>query len=160
MCGSVYGPTSGRQDDRTLFRLAQFDEYLTDRIHFHGANNLYCTYGNEIFAGFWTCVRTRHEPTPDLPLTPAQEIENDNMKAVCESIEQSYGRAEELWPLLNKKKAHILELDPAMVFGQFHIMYFLTNCKVAAEEGSMMTGRCMFACQPLTLQEYLSSMEP
>jgi hypothetical protein len=28
MCGAVYGPTSGRQDDRTLFRLAQFDEYL------------------------------------------------------------------------------------------------------------------------------------
>jgi hypothetical protein len=127
-------------------------------IHFHGADHLYCTYGDGIFfAGYWSCVRTRHEPTPNLPLTLAQEVENDNMKAVCcESIEWSYGRAEELWPLLNKKKAHILELDLAMVFGQFHVMYFLTNCKVAAEEGSIMTGHRMFACQPPTLQEYLS----
>ena len=78
------------------------------------------------------------------------------MKAVRESVEWSYARAEELWPLMNKKKAHMIDLDSRMVFGQFHVMYFLTNCKVASEEGSTMTGSRMFACPPPSLEEYLA----
>jgi hypothetical protein len=65
-------------------------------------------------------------------------------------------RVEELWPLMNKKKAHVLELDSAMVLGQFRVMFFLTNCKVSAEEGSTMTGKRMFVCPPPTLEEYLA----
>ena len=142
MCGTVYGPTSGRQDDRTLFRLAQFDEFLMDFcIQYHSPDKLYCTYGDGIFAGYWTCVCMRYKPMPTLLLTQAQKIENYNMKAVREFVEWSYARAEELWPLLNKKQAHVLEVDPAMVFGQFRVMYFLMNCKDAAEEGSTMTGK-------------------
>jgi hypothetical protein len=122
--------------------LGEFDDFIRDLcIHFHGANNLYSVYGDGIFAGYWYCVRTRHEPTPTIPLTPAQTTENDNMKAVRESVEWSYARAEMLWPLMNKKQAHILEWDSAVVFGQFRVMYWLTNCKVAAEGGSTMTGQ-------------------
>jgi hypothetical protein len=78
------------------------------------------------------------------------------MKAVCETVEWSYARAEQLWPLMNKKQCHILEWDPPCVFGQFQVMFWLTNCKVAAEEGSTMTGKRMFACPPPSLQEYLA----
>jgi hypothetical protein len=157
MTGAVYGPTSGRQDDRTLFRLADFDRFILELCTtYHGLPNIYCTYGDGIFAGYWTCVWTRHEPTALFPLTPEQETENDNMKAVRESVEWLYARAEELWPLMNKKKAHVLEQDSAMVLGQFRVMFFLTNCKVAAEEGSTMTGRRMFVCPPPTLEEYLA----
>jgi hypothetical protein len=78
------------------------------------------------------------------------------MKAVRESVEWSYACAEELWPLMNKKKAHVLELDFAMVLGQFRVMFFLTYCKVAAEEGSTMAGSRMFACPLPTLEEYLA----
>jgi hypothetical protein len=157
MTSAVYGPTSGRQDDQTLFCLAQFDEFLIELCQeFHGDDALYCTYGDGIFAGYWTCVRTRHEPTQGFPLTPAQEAENDNMKAVRESVEWSNARAEELWLLMNKKKAHMVEQHSDVVFGQFRVMFFLTNCKVAAEEGSTMTGTRMFACPPPTLEEYLS----
>ena len=156
LTGAVYGPTSGRQDDRTLFRLGQFDRFIMDLcIEFHDSD-LYCTYGDGIFAGYWYCMRTRHEPTPNTPLTHAQEVENDNMKAIRETIEWSYGRAEQLWPLMNKKQAHILEWDPPVVFGQFRVMFWLTNCKVCAEEGSTMTGNRMFACPPPSLQEYLA----
>jgi hypothetical protein len=57
MCGAVYGLTSGRQDDRTLLWLAQFDEFLVDLCdRYHEFPNLYCTYGDGIFAGYWTCV--------------------------------------------------------------------------------------------------------
>ena len=117
---------------------------------------MYCTYGDGIFAGYWLCVRTKHEPTPTIPLMLAQDSENDNMKAVRESVEWSYARAEMLQPLMNKKQAHILEWNSAVVFGQFHVMYFLTNCKVCSEEGSTCTGKRMFACTPPSLQEYLS----
>ena len=157
LTGAVYGPTSGRQDDRTLFRLGQFDDFILDLcMQFHGPNSLYSVYGDGIFAGYWYCLRTRHEPTPMLPLTPAQDSENDNMKAARESVEWSYARAEQLWPLMNKKEAHVLELDSAMVFGQFRVMYFLTNCKICSEQGSTMTGKRMFRCPPPSLYEYLS----
>jgi hypothetical protein len=157
LTGAVYGPTSGRQDDQTLFRLGQFDNFMRDLcIHFHGADHLYATYGDGIFAGYWYCLRTRHEPSPLLPLTHAQETENDNMKAVRESVEWSYARAEQLWPLMNKKQAHVLEWNSQVVFGQFRVMYFLTNCKVCAEEGSTCTGSRMFACPPPSLQTYLN----
>jgi hypothetical protein len=157
MTGAVYGPTSGRQDDRTLFWMANFDRFIMELcIHFHGADKLFSVYGDGIFAGYWFCLRTKHEGTEMMPLTPAQDSENDNMKSVRECVEWSYARAEQLWPLMNKKQAHILELDSAMVFGQFRVCYFLTNCKVASEEGSTMTGTRMFACPPPSLSDYLA----
>ena len=91
-----------------------------------------------------------------MPLTPAQENENDNMKAVRECVEWSYARAEELWPLLNKKTNYTIEQDADLVFGQFRVMFFLTNCKVAGEEGSTMTSKQMFACALPTLEQYLA----
>jgi hypothetical protein len=157
MCGTVYGPTSGRQDNHTIFRMAHFDDFIMELcIHFHGPQNLYCIYGDGIFAGYWHCLCTAHQPTPQLPLTPEMQSENDNMKVARESVEWSYTRAEKLWPMMNKKDAHILEWDSAMVFGQFRVMYFLTNCKVAAEEGSTMTRPRMFTCSLPTLDQYLS----
>jgi isopentenyl phosphate kinase len=57
MTSAVYGPTSRRQDDWTLFCLAQFDEVLIELCQeFHGDNTLYCTYGDGILAVYWTCV--------------------------------------------------------------------------------------------------------
>jgi hypothetical protein len=109
MTGAVYGPTSRRQDDRTLFHLAHFDNFIMDLcIQHHGAGYLYCTYGDGIFAGYWFCLRIRHEPTQLYPLTPVQQTKNENMKAVRECVEWLYARVELLWPLINKKQAHIL----------------------------------------------------
>ena len=157
LTAAVYGLTSGHQDDRTLFCLAQFDDFMRDLcVHFHGANHLYATYGDGIFASYWYCLRTQHEPSALYPLTPDQITENENMKAVCESVEWSYAHAEQLWPLMNKKQVHILEWNSDVVFGQFRVMYFLMNCKVCSEEGSTCTGTHMFACPPPTLEEYLS----
>jgi hypothetical protein len=64
-------------------------------------------------------MRTRHEPTAQIPLVQCQIVENDNMKAVCELVEWSYARAEQLWLLMNKKQAHVLEWDLYVVFGQY-----------------------------------------
>jgi hypothetical protein len=57
---------------------------------------------------------------------------------------------------MNKKKAHMVKQHSDVVFGQFRVMFFLTNCKVAAKKGSTMPGTRIFACLPPTLEEYLS----
>jgi hypothetical protein len=74
MTAAVYGPTSGREGDLALWRLAEFDDFLLDLCgQHHGNTSLYATYGDDIFAGYWYCLQTKHKPTADLPLTPIQE---------------------------------------------------------------------------------------
>jgi hypothetical protein len=114
------------------------------------------TYGDDIFAGYWYCLRMKHKPTADLPLTPMQEEENANMKSVHEMIEWSYAKAEQNWLMLNRKDTYKLEQDPDRVWADIRMMYLLTNFKVCELEGSTMTGTRGFACPPPTLAEYLA----
>jgi len=160
LTGAVYGPTSGREDDRRLFSLSELDDYLMELCQqHHGDGSLYCTYGDGIFAGRWFCLRTRHEAAPQTELTLAQRQEqNENMKSARESIEHSYSKAETLWPLLVWKDDKKIELDPARLFAEIRVMYMLTNMKICALEGSTMTGERMFACPPPTLKEYLQKI--
>jgi hypothetical protein len=157
MTAAVYGPTSGRQSDMGVLRLSEFDDYLHDLcgIHYHN-NTLYATYGDDIFAGYWYCVRTKHKPTPDLQSTAIQEEENTNMKSVREMIEWSYAKAEQNWPMLNRKETYKVEQDPDRVWAEIRVMYLLTNFKVCELEGSTMTGARGFGCPPPTLSEYLA----
>ena len=155
MTGAIYGPTSGREDDRTLFTLSEMDEYLVDLCEeFHGNGRLYCTYGDGIFAGRWFCLRTAHQPAPNTQLTDEQEEQNENMKSARESVEWSYAKAEKLWPLLVWKDPKKVELDADRVFGEIRVMHLLTNLKVCALEGSTMTGSRMFACPPPSIEDY------
>jgi hypothetical protein len=156
MTAAVYGPTSGREGDMTLFRLSEFDDYLRDLCAIHHNNTMYATYGDDIFAGYWYCLRTKHKPAPGLPLTPIQEEENDNMKSVREMVEWSYAKAEQNWPMLNRKETYKLEQEPDRVWAEIRVMYLLTNFKVCELEGSTMTGTRGFACPPPTLSEYLA----
>ena len=153
---AVYGPTSGRQSDRKLLRWADFDDYLKELCEQHHNSTLYCTYGDDIFAGYWYCVRTKHKSTGDMPLTPIQEEENENMKSVREMVEWSYAKAEQNWPMLNRKNGYKLEQDPDRVWAEIRVMYLLTNFKVCELEGSTMTGTRGFECPPPTLAEYLA----
>ena len=104
------------------------------------------------------CLRTQHFAPPGTDLTPAQEEENENMKAVRECVEWSYGKAESLWKLLTTKYHAKLEVDSGRVFAEVRVMYFLTNCRVCALEGSTMTGMRGFRCAPPSLQEYLAML--
>lgn len=156
LTGAVYGPTSGRDDDRELFRLSQMDDYMLDLCTQHHGGDLYCTYGDGIFAGYWHCLRTKHEAPPNTVLTQQQEDENANMKAVRECVEWSYARAEQLWPLLNKKDEQKMEVDSRRCFAEVRVMYLFTNFKICLSEGSTMTGHRGFRCPPPTLQEYLN----
>ena len=156
MTAAVYGPTSGREGDLALWRLAEFDDFLLGLCGQHHGNTLYATYGDDIFAGYWYCLRTKHKPTADLPLTPIQEEENANMKSVREMIEWSYAKAEQNWPMLNRKDTYKLEQDPDRVWAEIRVMYLLTNFKVCELEGSTMTGTRGFACAPPSLSEYLA----
>jgi hypothetical protein len=59
-------------------------------------------------------------------LTPIQEEENtNNMKSVREMIEWSYAKAEQNWPMLNRKDTYKLEQDPDRVWAEIHVMYLL-----------------------------------
>jgi hypothetical protein len=156
MTAAVYGPTSGRQEDKALFRLAQFDDFLVDLCALHHNNTLYCTYGDDIFAGYWYCLRTQHKAAPALPLTPIQEEENENMKSVREMIEWSYAKAEQNWPMLNRKDSFKVDQDAERVWSEMRVMYLLTNFRVCELEGSTMTGTRGFRCPPPTLAEYLA----
>jgi hypothetical protein len=111
--------------------------------------------GDDIFNGYWYCLRTKHKPAPGLPLTAIQEEENANMKSVHEMVEWSYAKAEQNWPMLNRKETFKLEDDPDRVWEEIRVMYLLTNFKVCKLEGSTMTGQRSFQCPPPTLSEYL-----
>jgi hypothetical protein len=154
--GGLYGPTSGRQSDMALLQMSHIDEYLRDLCQQHFGNVMYCTYGDDIFAGYWYCLRTKHKPAPGMALTAIQEEENDNMKSVRECIEWSFAKAEQNWPMLNRKESKKLEKDPELVWAEIRVMYLLTNFKVCELEGSTMTGTRGFQCPPPSLSEYLT----
>ena len=132
------------------------DDYLFDLCVQHHNNALYCTYGDDIFAGYWYCLRTKHKPPPGMPLTAIQEEENENMKSVRECIEWAFAKAQQYWPLLNRKDSKKLEQNPDRVWAEIRVMYLLTNFKVCELEGSTMTGTRGFQCPPPTLAEYLA----
>jgi hypothetical protein len=89
-------------------------------------------------------------------LTAIQEEENLNMKSAREMIEWSYAKAEQNWPMLNRKDFYKLDMDPDRVWAEIRVMYLLTNFKVCELEGSTMTGERGFKCPPPTLAAYLS----
>ena len=156
---AVYGPTSGRDDDRTLFRLAQFNEFLVDLCtYLFGGDHLYCTYGDAIFAGYWHCLRTAHYAPPGYNLTDEQESLNENMKSARECIEWSYARAEQQSPLLVQKYHNKLEVDSGRVFAETRMMYLFNNFHVCCLEGSTMTGERGFRLAPSSLEEYLATV--
>jgi hypothetical protein len=157
MTAAIYGPTSGRQGDKTLHRMAEFDDFLQDLCVQHHNATLYATYGDDIFAGNWYCLRTKHKPAPGLPLTLVQEEENANMKSVRELVEWSYAKAEQNWPMLvNRKELKRVDVNPDQVWAEIRVMYLLTNFKICELEGSTMTGTRGFQCPPPTLAEYLA----
>jgi hypothetical protein len=156
MIGCLYGPTSGRQGDKTLLRMSHVDGFLYQLCQQHFGNVMYCTYGDDIFAGNWFCCRTKHKSAPGMPLTPIQEQENDAMKSVRECIEWAFAKAEQNWPMLNRKDSKKLELDADIVWAEIRVMYLLTNFRVCELEGSTMTGTRGFQCPPPTLAEYLA----
>ena len=153
---TVYGPTSGRRSDMALLHMSDFDLYLRQLCTQHHDGILYATYGDDIFNGYHYCVRTKHKATNDLPLTPIQVEENENMKAVREMVEWSYAKAEQYWPMSNRKDGYKLEQDPERVWAEVPVMYLLTNFKVCELEGSRITGTRGFECPPPTLAEYLA----
>jgi DDE superfamily endonuclease len=158
MTAAVYGPCSGRDNDIEMFRVSQLDEVLSEGCTTKFGGDLYCTYGDAIFAGYWQCMRTQHYAPPGMHLTAAQEEENENMKAVRECVEWSYAKAETLFPLLTTKYHSKLEIDSRRVFAEVRVMYFLTNCKICCYEGSTMTGERGFRHAPPTLEQYLAMM--
>jgi hypothetical protein len=159
MTAAIYGPTSGRDEDKALFRLAEFDDYIQDLCQEYHNNTMFCTYGDGIFAGYWMCLRTSHMVAPGMPLTDVQIDQNENMKSARESIELSYGKAEQLWPALNRKAGFKVDANPHGVFAEIRVMYLLTNFVVCALEGSTMTGDRGFRCPPPQLEEYLNMVE-
>jgi hypothetical protein len=90
-----------------------------------------------------------------MPLTTSQKAQNENMKSARQSIELSYGKAELLWPMLNKKDGFRLDVNPERVFAEVRVMFLLNNFHVCCLEGSTMTGQRYFRCPPPTLQEYI-----
>jgi hypothetical protein len=156
LTAAIYGPASGKDEDKTLFRLAEFDEYLQQLCEEDHNNTMYCTYGDGIFAGYWYCLRTSHMVSPNTRLTAAQEDQNENMKSARECIELSYAKAEQLWPALNRKEGFKVDANPMRVFAEIRVMYLLTNFVVCSMEGSTMTGDRGFRCPPPSLADYIN----
>jgi DDE superfamily endonuclease len=152
---AVYGPTSGRRNDLTLFRLSDLDDHIMEICQESHGGDLYCTYGDGIFAGYWYCLRTKHVAPPGMVLTDAQLAENENYSSARISVEMSYAKAEQLFPMLNIKNQKKLEVDAIKSFAEIRVMYLFTNFKVCCAEGSTMTGERMFQCPPPSLEEYL-----
>ena len=154
---AVYGPTSGREWDPTLLNWSNWDNYIRDlcmQVHGH----IFCSYADQIFAGFWYTVRTAHRPLPTLGLliTPAQQNEKDNMNSARESIEHSYNRPKRVFPLIDASEFKKLGLDPDLIYAEIRVTLFLTNVLTCLRRGNTCTGHRFFACAPPTLQDYLN----
>jgi hypothetical protein len=159
LTAAIYGPTSGKDEDKVLFRMAEFDDYMQELCEEHHNNSMYCTYGDGIFAGYWLCLRTSHVAAPTMALTDVQIDQNENMKSARESIELSYAKAEQLWPALNRKQGFKLDSNPLRVFAEIRVMYLLTNFVVCTLEGSTMTGERGFRCAPPKLVDYIGMVD-
>ena len=83
---------------------------------------------------------------PDMPLSDAQKDQNKNMKSVRQSIELSYAKVEQDWPMLNKKAGFKVDKGPGRVFAEMRVLYLLSNFIVCCREGSTMTGERGFRC--------------
>jgi hypothetical protein len=105
LTAAIYGPTSGKQEDKAMFHLAEFDDYLRYLCEeFYGGGRLFATYGDGIFGGYWYCLWSPHvADPPDMPLTEAQIDQNENMKSARQSIEMSYAAVEQKRSLINRK---------------------------------------------------------
>jgi len=161
MTAAVYGPTSARGKDPSLLEWSDFDTAIRDECLNHFHNRLYAVYADSIFKGYWHCLRTRHEEIPQLGihLTFAQENENNNLKSARVAIEFGYGRASQLFPLLEVREYTKLLLDADLIYAQMRVMHFLSNVVTCLREGSTCTGKRMFACPPPSLEEYLRGMQ-
>lgn len=153
---ALYGPTSGRQGDKSLVHHSNIDNYLFQLCQQHYGNAMYFTYGDDIFAGYWYCLRTQHKPTAAMPLTAIQEEENANMKSARQCIELSYAKVEQNWPMINRKDSFKVDQDAERVWAEIRVMYLLTNFRVCQLEGSTMSGSRGFACPPPSLAQYLA----
>ena len=140
----------------TSSNVSDIDNTLREICEDVHRGDLYRTYGDGIFGGYWYCLQTAHSPTPGIPLTDAQVEENENMKSVRETVEWSYATAKQYWPALNKKTNFKLEEDPAKCFAEIRIMFFLTNVKICCNGGTSCTK--MFHCPPPALEEYLNTI--
>ena len=103
MTAAMSGPTSGRKEDKNMFKLGEFDNYMMQLCVDVHAGDLHCIYGDSIFAGYWHCLRTAHVSSPHVHVTQAQKNVNDNMFSAREFIEHSCGRAQVLFPLITSK---------------------------------------------------------
>ena len=156
LTAAVCGPTSGRKEDKSVFRMAEFDEFLTEVNQQHHGGFMHCAYGDGIFGGYWNCLRSCHrEARGGLTLSPQQHEENQNMKGIREAIEWSYGRAESLFRLLNYKDHFKLEVNHDRVLQEIRAMFLLANLKTCCCEGNTCTGMRQTQCPPPTLEECL-----
>lgn len=76
MTAAVYRPTSGRAEDKNLFLLAEFDDYLRDLCEEYHNSKLYCTCGDGNFGGYWHCLRSAHVAATNMELMVVQEDQN------------------------------------------------------------------------------------
>ena len=68
MVGAIYSPcSSDREQNPTLVDWSHYDNRLRDLCVEHvGVDRIYACYADAIYQGRWHCVRTRHEPLPEL----------------------------------------------------------------------------------------------
>lgn len=159
LTAAVYGPTSGRKEDKSMFKLGEFDEHLMELCVEHHDGDLCCTHGDSIFVGHWCCLRTAHVSAPHLAITETQQSVNDGMCSARELIKHSYSRAEELFPALTRKTSFKLEVNAHLVMAEIRVMCVLANLKTCCNEGASCAGANGFQCPPPTLEEHLGMLE-
>jgi hypothetical protein len=159
LTGCVYGPCSVRENDPTLLRWSGLDNAIRQVCEMRfGPGHVYASYADSIFHGSYYCVRTRHRPIPALgiALTPGMRQENAVMKSARESIELGYGFACQMFPLLKVREYMKLRADHDLCLAQVRVVHLLSNCVTCMRRGNTVTGQRMFACDPPSLDEYIT----
>jgi len=156
LTAALCGPTSGRREDKSMFKMGELDDCMMELCVEHHAGDLCCICGDIIFAGHWCCLRTAHVSSPTVAVTPAQSHANDNMCSAREFIECSCARAEVLFPLLTSKTAFKLDATAHLVMAEIRAMHVLTNTKTCCCEGAACAGTSGFQCDPPSLDEHLA----
>jgi hypothetical protein len=161
LIGGSYGPVSNRRNDRIVVEWSEIDDHLTDlqnvMMQEQGDNwpGYYSFFADQGFsAGHWNCLRTRHRPTINVPLTARQVEENTYTNKVRESIEWGYGETKNKWHGLDRHYQKFLDRDMELVCSEVRVALLLTNITTCMRNGNQVSE--YFDLDVPSLNDYLT----
>ncbi len=155
----VFGPCSGRNNDRWMINQADFNNFLhwiqtnTPQIRQILQNRIYKAYGDGIFVND-ICVRSPHRGDALNPLPLDLILQNQGMKVVRMSIEHGYSEVGRNFKIIDNYEELKLQQQNPHARELLIVCYLLSNILICFN-GSQVSSRDGFNCNTPSVEEYL-----